>query len=166
MNSFSFRHTNPEDLDALLKIYSHARIFMAENGNPTQWSTNWPPDELIKADIDNNINYVCTYNNEIVGVFAYMQGIDIDPTYRIIENGNWIGDGEYGVVHRLASSGTIKGVGKACLDFAYSKCKHLRVDTHNDNKVMQNLLIKNGFTRCGIIYVEKDNSPRIAYEKI
>ena len=30
---------------------------------------------------------------------------------------------------------------------------------------MQHLIEKNGFQRCGIIYVE-DGSPRIAYEKI
>jgi hypothetical protein len=31
---------------------------------------------------------------------------------------------------------------------------------------MQNLLSKLGFTRCGIIYVEEDEYPRYAYEKI
>ncbi|MBP3805349.1 MAG: hypothetical protein J6I76_15930 [Oribacterium sp.] len=31
---------------------------------------------------------------------------------------------------------------------------------------MQNLLKKLGFTRCGTIYVEEDDYPRIAFEKI
>ena len=39
-------------------------------------------------------------------------------------------------------------------------------DTHGDNVVMQNLLKKLGFTRCGTIYVEEDDYPRIAFEKI
>ena len=42
--------------------------------------------------------------------------------------------------------------------------KHLRIDTHADNKVMQKQILKNGFTRRGIVYME-DGSPRIAYEK-
>lgn len=40
----------------------------------------------------------------------------------------------------------------------------MRIDTHENNKVMQHLIKKNGFQECGIIYVE-DGSPRIAYEK-
>ena len=39
-------------------------------------------------------------------------------------------------------------------------------DTHGDNKVMQNMLKKLGFTHCGTIYVYEDNDPRLAYEKI
>ena len=31
--------------------------------------------------------------------------------------------------------------------------------------VMQNLLAKLGFTRCGIIHVQEDDDPRFAYEK-
>jgi len=37
------------------------------------------------------------------------------------------------------------------------------MDTHADNKPMQHLAEKHGFTRCGIIYTG-DGSPRIAYE--
>ena len=35
-----------------------------------------------------------------------------------------------------------------------------------DNLVMQGLLSKLGFVRCGTIYVEEDDNPRIAYEKV
>ena len=34
------------------------------------------------------------------------------------------------------------------------------------NKVMQNLLTKLGFVHCGTIFVEEDDYPRLAYEKI
>ena len=34
-----------------------------------------------------------------------------------------------------------------------------------DNKIMQKVLLKNGFQETGIIYVE-DGTPRIAYEKV
>lgn len=166
MNNFTFRHAEKRDLQEILSVYQRARVFMKENGNSTQWGDNWPPETLIREDIDLQRNYVCLHNDIIVGVFAYMQGKNIDPTYEIIEDGSWIGNSYYGVVHRLASLGTVRGVGKAALDFCYNQCNHLRVDTHENNTVMQNLLEKNGFKRCGIIYVEKDHSPRIAYEKI
>lgn len=153
------------DYDRIKALYARARKFMQETGNPTQWGENWPPEALVLEDIEKSCNYVCEKDGVIHGVFAYFQGEDIDPTYRIIEDGAWIKGGEYGVVHRLAASGEVKGVGEACLSFAFGKCGHLRVDTHKDNKVMQSILGKCGFVRTGIIYVEKDNSPRIAYEK-
>ena len=40
------------------------------------------------------------------------------------------------------------------------------MDTHGDNKVMQSLLTKLGFIYCGTIYVEEDDYPRLAYEKL
>ncbi len=39
-------------------------------------------------------------------------------------------------------------------------------DTHGDNMVMQKVLNSMGFTHTGIIYVEEDNDPRLAFEKI
>ena len=51
-----------------------------------------------------------------------------------------------------------------CLSFCETKISNIRVDTHNDNKIMQYLLEKHGYQKCGIIYV-KDGSPRIAYQK-
>lgn len=50
----------------------------------------------------------------------------------------------YGVVHRLAGDGSEKGIGAFCIDWAFSKCGNLRIDTHGDNIVMQNLLKKLG----------------------
>ena len=150
-----------------MDIYADARRFMAENGNPNQWGpTNWPPEELIKSDIENGTGYVCTHDGKIVGTFFFASGHDIEPTYRQIYDGAWKNDSAYGVVHRLASSGEVKGTGEFCLDWAYRRCGHLRIDTHGDNAVMQNIAAKMGFERCGTIYVEEDSYPRIAYEKI
>lgn len=42
---------------------------------------------------------------------------------------------------------------------------NIRVDTHKDNLVMQHILEKRGFRRCGIIYV-KDGTERIAYQRL
>ena len=140
---------------------------MAEHGNPNQWGpTNWPPEELIRADIAAGNSYVCVQDGRVVRTFFFRYGDDIEPTYRRIEEGAWLDTGPYGVVHRIASDGTVKGVGSFCLQWAFGQCGHLRIDTHGDNTVMQNLLKKNGFVPCGVIHVSQDNYPRIAFEKI
>ncbi len=159
------RKSKPTDLDTIMEIYAYARKFMEEHGNPNQWGpTHWPPKSLIEKDIAQGKSYVCQHNGNIVGVFFFDAGQDIEATYRNIE-GKWIGNDNYGVVHRIATNGIKKGVGSFCIDWAYQQCGHLRIDTHTDNVVMQNLLTKLDFKKCGIIYVAEDNYPRFAYEK-
>lgn len=160
------RHSTQADFDRIMSIYAHARKFMAENGNPNQWGpTNWPPEELIRRDIEVNKSYVCVHEGKTVGTFYFDFGDDIEPSYRVIENGAWRDAAPYGVVHRLAGDGSVHGIGKFCLDWAFDKCRHIRIDTHEDNAVMHSLLKKCGFEFCGIIHVKQDNYPRVAYEK-
>lgn len=161
------RKATEADFDRIMEIYAAARSFMAEHGNPNQWGpTNWPPEELVRADIAAGKGYVCDSGGRVVGVFYFDQGENIEPTYARIEGGSWIGDDRYGVVHRVASDGSVRGVGSACIEWAFAQCGHLRIDTHGDNAVMQGLLEKLGFTHCGTIYVEEDDYPRLAYEKV
>ncbi len=161
------RHSTEKDFERIMGLYKHARLFIAEHENPSQWGpAQWPLEQLIYDDILHQTSYICIHENQIVGKFFFSAGDDIEPTYQRIENRKWIGDNAYGVVHRLACDGSVKGIGKFCLDWIYQKCEHLRVDTHEDNIIMQNLLKKMGFTYCGIIYVASDNSPRLAYEKL
>lgn len=141
---------------------------MAGHGNPLQWGpTNWPPEDLLHDDIRQGNSYVCLSDDgDIVCTFFFTSGHDIEPTYRVITDGAWIGGDDYGVVHRIASDGTVKGTGMFCINWAFEQCGHLRMDTHGDNKIMQGLLEKAGFVHCGTIYVEEDDYPRLAYEKI
>ena len=168
MVTMQIRKSQQEDLDRIMEIYAFARDFMAKNGNPNQWGpTNWPPKELIKNDIETGNSYVCLNDeDEIIGTFFFIQGKDIEPTYLEIKDGSWLDDSSYGVIHRLAGDGSEKGIGSFCINWAYTQCKHIRVDTHIDNIVMQKLVEKLGFTHCGTIYVEQDNYPRLAYEKL
>lgn len=161
------RHSTERDFDRIMEIYSFARRYMAEHGNPDQWGpTNWPPEELIHSDIQDGNSYVCV-NDEgtVIGTFYFIQGRDIEPTYRNITDGAWLDESPYGVVHRIAEDGSEKGIGAFCINWAFEQCGHLRIDTHSDNKVMQNLVKKLGFVHCGTIYVEEDNNPRLAFEK-
>jgi len=161
------RKSEPQDLERIMAIYAHARAFMARHGNPRQWgATNWPPEALIRQDIADGNSYVCVNDaGKIIGTFFYTYGPDIEPTYRVITDGAWLDGSPYGVVHRIASDGSEKGTGMFCLNWAYGQCGHLRIDTHGDNAVMQNLVKKAGFVHCGTIHVTEDNDPRLAYEK-
>ena len=162
------RKSTEQDLGRMLEIYAVARRFMAEHGNPNQWGPRgWPPEALLRRDIESGRSYVCLNDvGRVVGTFFFHQGAGIEPTYRQIADGAWLDDGPYGVVHRIASDGSERGVGAYCLSWAYAQCGHLRIDTHGDNTVMQGLLGKLGFVHCGTIYVYEDNDPRLAYEKL
>ena len=85
-----------------------------------------------------------------------------DPTYAVIENGAWLNDRPYGTIHRIGSDGKKSGVLRHAADFCLERTKDLRIDTHEDNKIMQALVESYGFKRCGIIHID-DGTPRIAY---
>ena len=112
------RHSTEKDLDRIMEIYGFARKYMAEHDNPNQWGpTNWPPVELIRSDIRNGSSYVCLNEEEkVIGTFFFIQGKDIEPTYRKITDGEWLEDSPYGVVHRIAGDGSERGIGAFCIN--------------------------------------------------
>ena len=156
------RKSNVQDLNTLLDLYQHARSFMAQHGNPSQWGNSYPPVSTLENDIREGNSYVCVEDGQIVATFYFRIGPD--DTYAKIYNGQWLNEEPYGVVHRIASNGTVKGAATYCINWALSQCGNLKIDTHQDNRIMQHLLEKNGFTNCGIIFIE-DGTERIAYQK-
>ena len=160
--TLDIRQASTADVDNILEIYQQARTFMRQQGNLKQWTNGYPSKELVERDIQNNNCYVCTENQEIIGVFCYFEGPD--PTYLNIYEGQWLNDEPYGVIHRIAVISHRKGIANACYDFALKRCKNLRIDTHEDNIPMQRSLAKTGFQKCGTIYLASGD-PRIAFEK-
>lgn len=148
------------DLDEIMRVYAAAKAFMVATGNESQWNNGYPQRELIEEDIAKGQCYVCEENG-IRGVFAFILGVD--PTYGYIEDGAWKNERPYGTVHRIGSDGTIGGIFNASLDFCKNIIPDLRIDTHENNHVMQKLILNYGFERCGIIYID-DGTPRIAYQ--
>jgi len=53
---------------------------------------------------------------------------------------------------------------EAAEQLSRGRVQSFRVDTHADNRVMQSLLPRLGFTRCGTIHI--DRRPFDAFEKI
>lgn len=161
-NGFEILQAAPCHVERIMELYAKARQFMAEHGNPTQWPPTYPPRDLVERDIQDGHMFVCMAKGRIAAVFYYRAGED--PTYRVIEKGNWLNSQAYGVVHRITSDGSARGAASFCLQWAWRQCGNLRIDTHEDNVVMQNLLKKNGFQYCGIIYVN-EREQRLAYQK-
>lgn len=157
---YQIRLARKEDLSYILNIYAIARDFMVKTGNPNQWTGRYPSEDLLTGDIEKGNLYVVMDELDIHGVFAFIPGED--PTYRYIEDGAWHLDAPYAAIHRVAADGT-GGIFTAILHYCRGRCSHLRIDTHRDNRVMQHVLEKHGFLRCGIIYLESGD-PRIAYD--
>ncbi len=159
----AIRKATAADLPDILGIYSHAREFMAASGNASQWGTAYPSESLVRGDIADGNLYVIEDLSGIHAVFAFILGKD--KTYDVIKDGAWLSGSEYGTLHRVASDGKMHGVLTAAVKFCEGVIRHLRIDTHADNAVMQRQILKNGFSRCGIIYAE-DKTERIAFEKL
>ncbi len=136
---------------------------MLEHGNPDQWVNGYPDEKAILLDMENGHHFICFDGKRILGCFAFIEGDD--PTYKEIVKGKWLNDNPYAVIHRIAVLEHGKGIGTICLEWCFSRCKNIRIDTHMDNISMQNLLVKNGFKHCGMIYNQWGDE-RLAFQKI
>ena len=173
--SYSIRKSSLSDLPALLLLAEAARGIMRRSGNMGQWVDGYPSAEVFRADIERGVSYLMLDESSMpVATFAFMPGPD--PTYAQIFDdrlpdgsllqGAWVDDVRpYAVVHRIASRPEAHGVMAALLDFCFRRSPNLRIDTHRDNVIMQHLMQRHGFTRCGIIYLTNGDE-RLAYQKI
>lgn len=155
------RHATTLDLPRLREIFTIARQFMVDTGNPNQWDNDYPSDALLKQDILNRDCYIVKHNNQTVATFTLHQGVD--PTYNIIYEGHWLNNHPYATIHRIASTGALKGILHLATLFAFQLTDNIRIDTHRDNKVMQHALSKEGFKYCGLIRCW-NGSERVAYQ--
>ena len=161
------RIAKENDIAEIMEIVENAKIYMKEN-KINQWSENYPNEDVFLADLKENRLYVAEIKGKVVGMAVLV--FDGDEDYKNID-GQWLIDGKYGVIHRIAVNPDYKSqnVAKNLLDFFENKLKELnydsiRVDTHKDNKSMLRFIEKNGFQKCGIVYIRKTDE-RIAFEK-
>ena len=162
------RPATEADIPAVLPVFEAAKAIMRADGNHDQWGApGFPGDALLLRDIARGGGYVISSEAEggveksIVAYFALLPSPE--PTYDVID-GAWLTDEPYGVIHRMASYPEIHGIFSTVINYAASRFAHLRIDTHRDNRIMQHLIEKHGFTYCGIIWLE-DGTERLAYER-
>lgn len=163
-----FRQGKIKDIPEIINIINEGKEALKLMGID-QWQDGYPNEETIRQDIENNEAYILEENGEVL---AYgMLSFALEKTYEKIYEGEWLSNKEYATIHRTVVKSTGKGRGlshillgnmeKICLE---KNCHSIKVDTHRDNKIMQNTLLKNSYKYCGIIYLE-DGSERLAYEK-
>ena len=167
------RQATKKDLSALMPIFEEARGTIASLGI-NQWQDGYPNEAVISEDIAVGRSY-CVENAEgrVCASFALID--DGEPTYDVITDGAWqTGDRKAGylAIHRVAIAVASRGQGiaSAVMSFAQDCARargltSLRIDTHEGNVVMRRMLEKNGFSLCGVIFLQ-NGDPRVAYERI
>jgi hypothetical protein len=158
------REATPTDIPEIMKVVDAAKGIMRQSGNMHQWGEGYPSEAVIAADMERNGGFVVEDEKKIVGYFAFLQSPE--PTYAKVYEGKWIDDTlPYHVVHRIASNPDAHGIFSSIMDFCFSHDTNIRIDTHRDNKIMQHVILKQGFSYCGIIYLLSGDE-RLAYQKI
>lgn len=152
-----------------MEIINQAKAYLKAQGID-QWQTGYPDLSAILGDIAAEKGYFLLENDMVFG-YACID-YEGEPAYRELK-GDWLSapDAPYVVVHRMAF--TKEGRGRGLADEAFRLVAeqamakgifNFRVDTDADNKIMQHILKKNGFTYCGVIWF--DHSEKIAFEKL
>lgn len=160
---FRIERATLADLPAMTALYAHARQFMAEQGNPSQWGDSYPDEAQLTEDIQSGGAWLCRENGALLAAFYLAPGPDED--YAVIRDGSWLEEERpYWVIHRVASYGG-KGAAAWCLDWCWQRCDNLRIDTHRDNLPMQRLLEKCGFGLRGVVSCHHGGE-RLAYQKL
>lgn len=166
---YAFRKAEIRDLGDIMKIYGQAQKFMSEHGNP-QWPKGFPDENDIKGGIYGGILYLVIDGGNTAAVFS---AVNHEGNYDEIE-GDWLTRGNYLALHRVAVAEEYRGKGAAKFillhageELARARGRtSLRLDTHEKNYPMQGLLKSCGFSPCGVVHIYRDDTARLAFEKI
>ena len=157
------RLANQTEAEICYKCIEDARAYHKFLGFE-QWHSDYPTKQTIIDDIAQNIGYVFVIDNEVIGYCCMIFGDE--PAYKRID-GAWKTEKPYAVVHRMAFSSKARGSGLSHEGLIKDYCisnyiDAIRVDTQEENKVMQHILNREGFAYCGLI--QFDGGPKLAYE--
>ena len=157
------RKATEKDIPAAMELFTAAKSIMRSDGNSTQWGDGYPDAGIVRTDIIMGGAHIIEQDGKPVAYFALLPSPE--PTYSSID-GKWLDDSSpYHVIHRIASTPESHGVFRRIIEYALSVSGNLRIDTHRDNAIMQHVILKNGFTRCGVIHIAS-GAERIAFEKV
>ena len=170
--NLSFRRALPEDLDAVLALWTQASAFLRLQG-VNQWQKGYPGPQQAQEDCAlGRLWLALTPDGQPAAVFVF--DTTPEPSYAHLTEGAWQHPGPYGVLHRVAVSPAVRGqgVGGAVAAFGRQRCAALglpalRIDTHPENRPMRRMLEKAGFTAVGMLRLlggVDDGAPRVAYE--
>ena len=159
------RKAKIEEANTSYQCIENARAYHNSMGF-VQWHPGYPTLQTIEKDIEAGIGYVFTEDNQVCGYCCIIIGDE--PAYHVID-GAWKTDRPYAVVHRMAFSQNARGKGLSgnAITLIKNFCMEngieaIRVDTQDENKVMQHILAREGFEYCGLVTF--DGGPKLAYE--
>ena len=159
------RNAYAEEANKAYQCIEDARAYHSLLGF-VQWHPGYPTLQTIKDDIEAGIGYVFAEGDKVYGYCCIIIGDE--PAYHVID-GAWKTDRPYAVVHRMAFSEQSRGKGLSGQAFTLIKdfCSEndiaaIRVDTQDENKVMQHILEREEFKYCGLVTF--DGGPKLAYE--
>lgn len=160
------------DLPVVMDIIKQAQAYLAAQGID-QWQNGYPDEEAMRNDIALSQGYVLEWDGHIAACVTI--AFDREPSYDTIVDGQWNTPELYACIHRLAVDARFRGMGVSDAVMTASEAlvrarsvPGIRVDTHRQNIVMQRMLIRNGYSRCGVIYLPKEidnGAERIAFDK-
>lgn len=164
-----FRLAREIDRIEIEKIYEDGSLKLKSLGI-NQWQGQDKPNlDNFKNLIANKNIFVLEDNKRVVStVITY----DYDLDYEKNLDGKWNSPKPYLALHRIGtlSSERNKGYGRKIIEFAESYArennfKSVRIDTHRENKSMQNLLKSMNYIYVGLVYLDGKNE-RLAFEKV
>jgi len=165
---YDCRKATLEDMDDLMAIAGEASAYLRSCG-VDQWQDNFPNPEVFARDISKGNCWLFTHEGKAAGVIVIY--LEPEEDYRGIE-GRWLTEGEhYGVIHRVAVRDAYRGRGlsgemmQLAEDIILGRgYPSVRIDTHEDNLTMQNMLKKRGYTNCGVVWLK--NGPELCKKRI
>ncbi|MBG6235870.1 GNAT superfamily N-acetyltransferase [Pedobacter sp. CAN_A7] len=164
---YKFRKATITDLTSIWEILQQAIIRRREDGS-NQWQDGYPNVNVVENDIVQGVGFVLDNEDTIAGYCAVLT--NDEPAYANIQ-GEWLTQGDFVVIHRVAIAEQYLGKGLAQKIMAsieaYAISNHIysiKADTNFDNFAMMMIFEKLGYTYCGEVYFR--NSPRRAYEKV
>lgn len=161
-----FRRATKEDIEIIVGLVESASKRLGAAGID-QWQRGYPNRASVERDVENGVGMVLCEGASIIAYGAVI--FTGEPAYDDLTGGEWLTSGEYAVVHRLCVSEIFVGMGfskqfmHAAEAMASERVRSMRIDTHPENKIMQGLIQRLGYTYCGDVVIE---SRRLAYEKI
>ncbi|SDE18765.1 GNAT family N-acetyltransferase [Riemerella columbipharyngis] len=164
---YQFRKAKTDDEAAVWEILKSA-IHRRRLDGSSQWQDGYPNMEILKNDIRQEAGWVLVGGEMVCG---YVAIYGEEPAYDDLKQGNWLSNGVFIVIHRLAVSEGLIGRGLAqkifekVEEFARQKgIKSIKADTNFDNYAMLHIFKKMGYSYCGKVYFR--GSERLAYEKL
>lgn len=164
----SLRLATAEDQYVIWEIIKHAIELRRQQGS-NQWQDGYPNPETIAEDIKNQHGFVFISGDDSIIAYAALIKNN-EPAYDEID-GEWLTDGDFMVIHRVAVSKDALGKGLAkeifCLVEDYVRSQgiaSIKVDTNYDNIAVLKTLDKLGYQYCGEVLLR--GSARKAFEKV